>query len=94
MGSSKAVLLVATIVLLLSASIAFRFEVTNKAQVCITEHLPKNQELVTQILVDENAKNFALKVFHMSEKGKLVLSQTVKTYNMKDIFVHQEGTPR
>ena len=77
--------------LTLTSVAAFRFEVTNKAPICIVENLPKNQELVSQIMVDPEAKNFAITVMHLNEKGKLVGSQKVKTYNMRDVYVHNEG---
>lgn len=93
MRSKSDLILVASLALLITNSWAFRFEISNKGPVCITEHLPKNQELVSQILVDEEAKNFAVKVMHMNDKGKLVGSQTIKTYNMRDVYVHSEGTP-
>lgn len=80
--------------LLLSSSVfAFRFEVTNKNPVCITEHLPKGQELVSQVIVDEKATNFAITVMHLNNQSKLIGSQKVKTYNMRDVYVHNEGRP-
>ena len=30
-------------------------------------------------------------VMHMNEKGKLVGTQKVKTYNTRDVYVHNEG---
>lgn len=48
---------------------------------------------MSQILVDSEAKNFNIKVMHMNDKGKLVGSQSVKTYNMRDVYVHNEGRP-
>lgn len=84
----------ACLLLLAAPRLAFRFEVGRNEPVCITEHLPKNQELVSQILVDPAASNFMITVMHMNEKGKMVGSQKVKTYNMRDIYVHNEGNPR
>ena len=77
--------------LLVAATRAFRFEVSSKAPVCIVEHLPKNQELVSQILVAPEAQNFSITVMHMNEKGKLVGSQKIRTYNSRDVYVHNEG---
>jgi hypothetical protein len=91
MRSLKDLRIVLSVLFLCSLSQAFRFEVSNKVPVCITEHLPKNQELVSQILVDSEAKNFMISVMHLNEKGKLVGSQKVKTYNMRDVYVHNEG---
>jgi emp24/gp25L/p24 family/GOLD len=43
-------------------------------------------------LVDSEAKNFAIDIFHMTEKGKLVLSQKIKTFNSRDVYVHNESS--
>lgn len=90
-NQSERLVKVLGLILLVAFGQAFRFEVNNKSPVCIVEHLPKNQELVSQILVDPEAKNFAITVMHMNQKGKLVGSQKVKTYNSRDVYVHNEG---
>ena len=90
--NSKTLLAVLVLGLFCSFGLSFRFEVDSKEPVCITENLPKNQELVSQILVDPEAKNFAITVMHLNDKGKLVGSKKVKTYNMRDVYVHNEGS--
>ena len=79
---------------LLQASFAIKFLVSKEQEVCIYEHLPRNEELTTQIIVDSEAKDFELQVIHMNEKGKTIESKKVIIHNSLDVVVHQEGSIR
>ena len=83
--------LVILVSLLSTQVLSLRFLINKQQHTCLWEHLPKNQELVTQIIVDSSTKDFEVMVLHLNEKGKLLDTRVVRTYNSRDIFTHFEG---
>lgn len=78
---------------LLASTQAIKFLVSREQEVCIYENLPKNEELVTQIIVDPEARDFDLTVLHLNEKGRTIDQKSTKLHNSLDVTVHQEGRP-
>lgn len=48
---------------------------------------------MTQIIVEKDAKDFRLDVIHMNNKGKVLETRRVETYNSRDTFVSHEEEP-
>lgn len=85
----RILLIIATMV---AASQAIKFLVNRDQEVCIYESLPQNEELVTQIIVDKEDKDFELTILHLNEKGRTIDQRTTKLHNSLDVTVHQEGS--
>lgn len=49
---------------------------------------------MSEVIVDIEAKDFAIDVFHLNQNGTLVGTQKVRTYNMRDTYLHNEGKIR
>lgn len=80
--------------ILLASVQSVKFLVSREQEVCIYENLPKNEELVTQIIVEPEASDFEITVLHLNEKGRTIDKKSTKLHNSMDITVHQEGSPR
>ena len=84
-------LLVVCLLALLAPHQSIRFLISREQDICIYENLPKNEELVTQIIVDKSAKNFNITITHLNDKMKVIERGSTLLYNHRDIFIHQEG---
>lgn len=80
--------------ILIAATQAIKFIINKDQEVCIYENLPKNEELVTQIIVDKEYKDFELTILHLNEKGRTIDQRTTSLHNSLDVTVHQEGRMR
>ena len=78
--------------LILTSVQSVKFLVSREQEVCIYENLPKNEELVTQIIVDSEARDFEITVLHLNEKGRTIDQKSTKLHNSMDVTVHQEGS--